>query len=116
MERFAADRGVRLNVVAEAEAIGAASFARKGAGFAVLPYSSANLMRSFGALDIAPISDAWAYRLLVRRADLTPSPAALVVGRLISDLFKEMIAGHAFQPDHRRVTKPRSVKMRAVSG
>lgn len=98
MERIAAEAGIRLNVVAEAEAISAVSFARQGVGFAVLPYSSAKLMKALGPLEIAPIRDAWSLRLLVRPADRSPTPASIVVNGFISDLFAEMDAEGAFCP------------------
>jgi len=98
MELMSSEAGIRLNVVAEAEAMGAASFARQGTGFAVLPCSSASLMRSLGPLEMAPISDAWSYRLLVRRADRVPSPAAVAVNGFIADLFEEMVAEGVFWP------------------
>jgi LysR family nitrogen assimilation transcriptional regulator len=93
MQRLAAAWGKTLNVAAEAGAISAqASFVRQGLGYAVMPYSAANLMKSSGPLEIAPIDDLGSWRLLVRRADRQPSQATIVVGEMIVELFKDGLA------------------------
>jgi DNA-binding transcriptional LysR family regulator len=101
LEQLAANLGVRMNVVAEAEAMGAVSFARQGTGFGILPYSSAYLMRSLGPMEIAPITDAWSYRVLARKANRTPSLAQIVVSKFIVRLFEDLSRQGAFGPQRR---------------
>jgi LysR family nitrogen assimilation transcriptional regulator len=104
MQRLAHSGGRELNVVAEAESLSAhLSFVRQGLGFAVFSYSAARLMKEAGPLSIAPIEDAWSWRLLVRRADRPPSVAATVVNEMITQLFSEMIADGVFQTEAQRV-------------
>jgi hypothetical protein len=57
-----------------------------------MPFSAANLMKSSGPLDIAPIEDLGSWRLLVRRSDRQPSQASTIVSEMIVDLFKDGIA------------------------
>jgi LysR family nitrogen assimilation transcriptional regulator len=109
LEQLAANLGVRMNVVAEAEAMGAVSFARQGTGFGLLPYSSAHLMRSLGPMEIAPIADAWSYRVLARKANRAPSLAQIVVSQFIVRLFEDLSRQDAFGPQRRtpaQATKP----------
>jgi LysR family nitrogen assimilation transcriptional regulator len=104
LEQIAANLGVRLNVVAEAEAMGAVSFARQGTGFGLLPYSSAHLMRSLGPMEIAPISDAWSYRVLARKANRAPTLTQIVVSNFIVRLFEDLTREGAFGPRRRSDT------------
>jgi LysR family nitrogen assimilation transcriptional regulator len=100
LQRLAIASGRELNIVAEAESLGAhLSFVRQGLGFAVFSYSAARLMKEAGPLAIAPISDAWSWRLLVRRADRQPSAAANIVNEMILSLCDEMVSDGVFQ-DH----------------
>jgi LysR family nitrogen assimilation transcriptional regulator len=93
MRRLAAAAGKTLNVAAEAGVIGAqASFVCQGLGFAVMPFSAAILMKSAGPLEIAPIEELRSWRLLMRRSDRVPSPASVVVGELIVELFRDGLA------------------------
>jgi DNA-binding transcriptional LysR family regulator len=93
MQRLAAAWGKALNVAAEAGAISAqASFVRQGLGYAVMPFSAANLMKSSGPLEIAPIEDLASWRLLVRRGDRQPSQATIVVSEMIVELFGDGLA------------------------
>lgn len=90
MQRLAASLGKALNVAAEAGVIGAqASFVCQRLGFAVMPFSAAILMKSTGPLEIAPIEGLLSWRLLMRRSDRVPSPASVVVGELIVELFRK---------------------------
>jgi LysR family nitrogen assimilation transcriptional regulator len=103
LQRLAHASGHELNVVAEAESLSAhLSFVRQGLGFAVFSYSAARLMKEAGPLAIAPIGDAWSWRLLVRRADRTPSAASTIVNEMIMRLFSEMISDGVFRngPQH----------------
>jgi DNA-binding transcriptional LysR family regulator len=98
MQRLARAGGCELNVVAEAESLSAhLSFVRQGLGFAVFSYTAARLLKEAGPLAIAPIEDAWSWRLLVRRADRPPSAAATVVNEMIMQLCSEMVAEGVFQ-------------------
>jgi LysR family transcriptional regulator, nitrogen assimilation regulatory protein len=100
LERLANAIGVRLNVVAEAEALGAhISFVRQGLGLAVRSYSAAMLMKASGGLEIAPIDDSWSWRLLVRRADRPLTTASMVISGMIAELFSEMAARGTFRGD-----------------
>jgi LysR family nitrogen assimilation transcriptional regulator len=104
MQRLAHSTGRELNVVAEAESISAhLSFVRQGLGFAVFPYTAARLMKEAGPLTIAPIEDAWSWRLLVRRADRPPSAAVTIVNEMIVRLCSEMVAEGVFQVEANRV-------------
>ena len=98
LQRLADAAGVRLNVVAEAEALSAhISFVRQGLGFAVRSCSAAMMMQASGDLQIAPITDSWSWRLLVRRADRAQTAASAVVSNMIAELFSELIAKGAFR-------------------
>jgi LysR family nitrogen assimilation transcriptional regulator len=104
LQRLAVANGRELNVVAEAESLSAhLSFVRQGLGFAVFSYTAARLMREAGPLTIAPISDAWSWRLLVRRADRRPSAASIIVNEMIMRLCSEMIADGVFREGAGRV-------------
>jgi len=90
MQNMAAQAGATLNVAAEAGAIGAqASFVCQGLGYAVMPYSAANLMKSSGPLEIAPIEGLRSWRLLVRRGGQPQSPASMIVSDMIVGLFRD---------------------------
>lgn len=98
LQRLADAAGVKLNVVAEAEALSAhISFVRQGLGFAVRSCSAAMMMRASGELRIAPIEDSWSWRLLVRRADRAQTNASTVVSNMIAELFSELAAKGAFR-------------------
>jgi LysR family nitrogen assimilation transcriptional regulator len=98
LERLANAAGVKLNIVAEAEALGAhISFVRQGLGFAVRSFSAATMMKASGELQIAPIDDSWSWRLLVRRADRAQTTASTVVGGMVAELFSELVAKGAFR-------------------
>jgi LysR family nitrogen assimilation transcriptional regulator len=104
MQRLARAGGRELNVVAEAESLSAhLSFVRQGLGFAVFSYTAARLMKEAGPLAIAPIEDAWSWRLLVRRADRPPSAAATIVNEMIMRLCSEMVADGVFQAEAHQV-------------
>lgn len=118
LEQLATSLGVELNVVAEAEAMGAVSFARQGTGFGILPYSSANLLRSLGPIEIAPIADAWSHRVLARKANRSPTLAQTLVSSFILRLFEDLARDGAFGPKRRAdspAAKPGPTRERVAS-
>ena len=97
LQRFARTRGHTLDVVAEAESLSAQiSLVRRGFGFAVYSYTAARLMMETGHLAMAPIDDAWSWRILVSRADRFPTTAASIVNETITAIFSELVADGVF--------------------
>jgi LysR family nitrogen assimilation transcriptional regulator len=104
MHRLARTLGCDLNVVAEATSLSAhLSFVREGLGFAVFSHTAARLMKEAGPLTIAPIDDAWSWRLLVSRAERRPSKAANIVNGMIRNLFSEMSDDGVFEAESRHM-------------
>lgn len=98
LQRLADTAGVRLNIVGEAEALGAQiSFVRQGLGFAVRSCSAAMMMKAAGGIQIAPIENSWSWRMLVRRADRAQTTASSVVSGMVAELFSELVAKGAFR-------------------
>lgn len=97
LQRFAQSAGRSLEIVAEAESLSAQiSLVRQGLGFAVYSYTAARLMGEAGHLSIAPIDDAWSWRILVGRADHVPTHATSIVNDTITAIFAELVADGAF--------------------
>lgn len=97
LQRFAQTAGHPLDIVAEAESLSAqVSLVRQGLGFAVYSYTAARLMAEAGHLSIAPIDDAWSWRILVGRANHMPMDAASIVNDTITAIFAELVADGVF--------------------